>query len=196
MNKLLIQKQLQRLALSLFRKDFLGIYHGSISAKTENSRFIINTQDAVFDSLDATSLIELYFQKDYRWNQASMDAAIHHSIYATMSDAKFVTFTMPPFTSSYALKHNIITPKDYFGSKELGSIEIYDPKCFDDWYDRASSEIATYFATHKKKLLVIRGYGVYAYNRDLSEMAKELAILEKSCRLLMQKSGEDTYILE
>jgi L-fuculose-phosphate aldolase len=33
--------------------------------------------------------------------------------------------------------------------------------------------------------MVIRGYGVYAYSRDLHEMAKKLAILEKSCRLLM-----------
>jgi len=196
MNKKLIQKQLQTLALSFFRKDFFGIYHGSISAKTENSRFMINTKEAVFDSLDENSLIELYFQKDYRWNQASMDAEIHHSIYTTMSDAKFITFTMPPFTSSYALKHNIITPKDYFGVQELGSIEIYDPKSFDDWYDRASSEIAKYFASHDNKLLVIRGFGVYAYNRDLLEMAKELAILEKSCRLLMQEDRQESFSLE
>jgi L-fuculose-phosphate aldolase len=194
MNKTLIKEQLKNLSLSFFRKDFFGIYHGSISAKTENSRFIINTKDAVFDSIDENSLIELYFQKDYRWNQASIDASIHHKIYQTMSDAKFVTFCMPPYTSAYTLKHNVIVPKDYFGYKELKTIEIYDPKSFDDWYDRASSEISNYFLTHKTNIMIIRGYGVYAFNRDIAQLAKELAILEKSCRLLLQEDkNQDDY---
>jgi len=196
MNKQKIKKQLKKLSLSFFRKDFFGIYHGSISAKTENSRFLINIQEAVFDSIDENSLIELYFQRDYRWNQASIDAPIHHAIYKTMSDAKFVTFSMAPFTSAYALRHNIITPKDYFGARELGSLTIYDPKSFDDWYERANSEISTYFLTQRSNIMIIRGYGIYAYHRDIFEMAKQLAILEKSCRLLMLNQEKETFSLE
>ena len=98
---------------------------------------------------------------------------------------------MPPFTTAYSLKHNIISPKDYFGHQEIGSIEIFDPKQFDDWYDRAQSEITYYFQTKKTNIMVIRGYGVYAFNRDLHEMAKQLAILEKSCRLLMLESSQN-----
>jgi L-fuculose-phosphate aldolase len=169
----------------MFRKDFFGIYHGSISAKTESNRFLINTQEAVFDAIDEHNLIELYYKKDYRWNQASIDSTIHHSIYSQISEAKFICFSMPPFTTAYSLEHNIISPKDYFGHQEIGSIEIVDPKQFDDWYDRAESEIAYYFQTKKTNLMVIRGYGVYAYSRDIHDMAKRLAILEKSCRLLM-----------
>lgn len=169
----------------MFRKDFFGIYHGSISAKTESNRFVINTKEAVFDSLDNESLIELYFKKDYRWNQASIDSQIHYSIYSQISDAKFICFTMPPFTTAYSLKHNIISPKDYFGYKDIGTIDIIDPKQFDDWYLRAQSEITYYFQTQKTNIMVIRGYGVYAFNRDMHAMAKQLAVLEKSCRLLM-----------
>jgi len=185
MNKGHLKNKLSSLALSMFRKDFFGIYHGSLSAKTESSRFIINTKEAVFDALDESSLIELYFKKDYRWNQASIDANIHQTIYSQISEAKFICFTMPQFTTAYSLEHNIITPKDYFGHKEIGSIEIFDPKQFEDWYERAQSEIAYYFQTNKTNIIVIRGYGVYAYSRDMHEMAKKLAILEKSCRLLM-----------
>ncbi|MEO1938622.1 MAG: class II aldolase and adducin N-terminal domain-containing protein [Sulfurimonas sp.] len=185
MNKPHIKQKLSSLALSMFRKDFFGIYHGSLSAKTEQSRFIINTKEAVFDALDEHALIELYFKQDYRWNQASIDAPIHHSIYSQITEAKFICFSMPQFTTAYSLNHNIITPKDYFGYRELGSIEIFDPKQFDDWYERAQSEIAYYFQTKKTNIMVIRGYGVYAYSRDMHEMAKKLAILEKSCRLLM-----------
>ena len=180
-----LKKQLSALALSMFRKDFFGIYHGSISAKTESNRFIINTKEAIFDALDDNSLIQLYFKKDYRWNQASLDAKIHFSIYSQISEAKYICFSMPQFTTAYSLEHNVITPKDYFGHKELGSIDIVDPRKFEDWYDRADSEIAYYFQTKKTNIMVIRGYGIYTYNRDINEMAKKLAILEKSCRLLL-----------
>jgi len=192
MNKQHLNNQLSTLSLSMFRKDFFGIYHGSISAKTESNRFLINTKDAIFDAINNNNLIELYFKKDYRWKHASIDSNIHYSIYSQISDAKFITFTMPPFTTAYSLEHNIIRPKDYFGFKEIGSIEIVDPKQFEDWYDRAQSEIAYYFQTKKTDIMIIKGYGVYSYNRDLHEIAKKLAILEKSCRLLLlDKEGND-----
>jgi L-fuculose-phosphate aldolase len=192
-NKANLRKQLASLALSMFRKDFFGIYHGSISAKSETNRFLINRREAVFDSIDESSLIELYFKKDYRWHQASIDASIHRNIYQQMSDAKFVCFAMPPFTTAYSLAHNVIIPKDYFGYKDLGSIEIFDPKQFDDWYERAESLIAHYFQSRKTDIMVIKGYGVYSFNRDLHEMAKKLAVLEKSCRLLMLDSHDKEF---
>jgi L-fuculose-phosphate aldolase len=185
MNRENLQKKLSSLALSMFRKDFFGIYHGSISAKIESNSFLINSKEAVFDDITHNSLIELYFTKDYRWHQASIDASIHRNIYEQITEAKFICFSMPPFTTAYSLEHNIISPKDYFGYKEIGSVEIVDPKHFDDWYDRAESLISHYFQTKKTNIMVIRGYGVYAFNRDMYEMAKKMAVLEKSCRLLM-----------
>ena len=195
MNKKNRNHQLSSFALSMFRKDFYGIYHGALSAKTENNRFVINSRETIFDAILESDLIELYFVKDYRWNDASLDADIHKGIYEHITDAKFITFSMPPFTTAYALERNIIDPKDFFGHQELGQITIHDPKNFDDWYDRAASEIPHYFHTHDTNIMVIRGYGVYAYNRNLHEMAKQLAILEKSCRLLMlEKSvGSDGF---
>ncbi len=196
MNKQFIKNKLETLSLSMFRKDFFGLYHGSISAKTETSRFLINTQEAVFDALDEFSLIELYYKQDYRWKQASIDAPIHKEIYTHFLEAKFVCFCMPPFTTAYSLQHNIITPKDFFGHNELGSLEIYDPKGFDNWYERAQSEIPQYFAKHKTNIMVIRGYGIFIYSRDIHEIAKKVAILEKSCRLLMFEQSAQTLFDE
>ncbi len=189
MNYQRVKKQLSSLALSMFRKDFFGIYHGSISAKLESNLFVINTRDSIFDSLDETSMIELYYNKDYRWNDASIDADIHMNIYKQITDAKFITFSMPPFTTAYSLNHEIIKPKDYFGHEEIGTIEVHDPKHFDDWYDRAATEIAHYFISRRTNIMIIKGYGVYAYNRDLPTLAKRLAVLEKSCRMLMLDSS-------
>ncbi len=196
MNKDKIKSQLKDISLSFFRKDFFSIYHGSISAKTEASRFIINKKDAIFDNLSDDSLIELYFKKDYRWNQASSSAIIHKEIYENFSDAKFISFSVPIFTMSYSLNHNIIIPKDYFGYKELGNITIYNPKQFDDWAERASTEIVHYFITNKTNIMIIKGYGVYSFNRDISEMVKKLSILERSCRILMLDNNKDSFSLD
>ena len=185
MNKQHLKTRMIDFSLSMFRKEFFGIYHGSISAKSDSSRFIINTKDTVFDHMSEAQLIELYFQKDYRWNDASIDANIHHSIYRSFSDAKFVTFSMPPYTTAFSMRHSVIEPQDYFGDKELSMVEVYDPRSFDQWYERAATEITKQLQHSHQDFLVIRGYGVYAYNRDLYDMAKKLAILEKSCRLLM-----------
>ncbi|MEA2112226.1 MAG: class II aldolase and adducin N-terminal domain-containing protein [Campylobacterota bacterium] len=188
MNIQRIKQQLGTLSLSMFRKDFFGIYHGSISARVESNLFVINHKEAIFDDINENSLVELYFNKDYRWKKASLDAEIHKEIYQQHSDAKFISFTMPPFTVAYSLMHNVISPLDYFGKKEFPAIYVYDPKEFDDWYDRATTAISQYFSHSQSNIIVIKGYGVYAYNRDLHEMAKQLAILEKSCRLLMLNS--------
>jgi len=193
MNREHLKKKLAVLSLSMFRKDFFGIYHGSISAKTESNRFLINTKEAIFDAIDDNSLIELKFNQDYRWKMASIDASIHYSIYSQISDAKFICFSMPPFTTAYSLEHNRIVPKDYFGHKEIGALTIIDPKQFENWYDRAQSEIAYYLISKKTDIMVIKGYGVYIFNRDLNEMAKKLAILEKSCRLLMLDKSDNDF---
>jgi len=187
-----LKSELSTLSNSFFQNDFFGLYHGSISAKTDNNRFIINNKEAVFHQLETSSLLELGHNKDYRWKNASIDTPIHATIYSQISDAKFISFTMPPYTTAYSFNHGVITPKDYFGKQVFNSIPIYDPKSFDDWYDRASSEIPQYFIKQEHNLMVIQGYGVYAFSRDLQTMIRKLAVLEKSCRLLMlSESSKD-----
>lgn len=184
-----LKEDLKALALSMFRKNFVGIYHGSISAKLDSNRFLINKTDAVFDDLCDKYLIELYYNKDYRWKEASIDANIHQQIYEHISDAKFISYCMPPYITAYTFNHTEIAPKDYFGAKAFGTISIYDPKQYEDWYDRASSEIYHQFLEKKTSILVIRGYGVYIYDRDMLQMVKRIAILENSCKLLMLAKG-------
>ncbi len=168
----------------MFRKNFLGIFHGSISAKIAEGKFIINKREAIFDELTPDNLIELYSKKDYRWNLASIDADIHLGIYQNISEAKYISYTMPPFVTAYSLKHDKIIPKDYFAYKKIGEIKVYDPKNFDDWYERAEVEVYRYFQTHDTNIMVIKGYGVISFDRDLIQMVKKIAILENSCKLL------------
>ncbi len=177
-------EELSRICLSLFRKNFFGVYHGVISAKLNSNKFLINKKSAIFDEIDENSFLTLYSNKDYRWKDASIDSDIHLNIYKNIHEAKFIIFTMPPYTTSYSLEHNKIIPKDYFGNREFNSLKVYDPKNFEDWYERADIEIYRYLKENRVSLMPIRGYGVYAYGRDLNALVKRLSILENSCRLL------------
>ncbi len=175
---------LKHVSLSMFRKNFIGIFHGSLSARIEQNKFFINKKDTIFDDVKDDNFIELHSRKDYRWNEASLDADIHLHIYQNINEAKYICYAMPPFTTAYSLDHDIIVPRDYFGSMKFGSIEIYDPKQFEDWYERADIEIYRYMMEKKTNLIIIKGYGIYVYDRDMLQLAKTIALLENSCKLL------------
>jgi len=184
MDKHLID-DIQRISHSLFEKNFFGVYHGSISARVATSSFIINSKDTILNEVTEESLVRLDCQKrDYRWSLANTDVHIHEHIYESIPNAKYVSYTMPPYATAYSLKHGKVSPQDYYGKRILEEVVVYDPKNFESWIERAPYEIAQFFQKHDTHLLLIKGFGLFAYDRDITEMAKKIAILENSCRLL------------
>ncbi|RKV87746.1 MAG: hypothetical protein D8B39_05600 [Campylobacter sp.] len=185
--------EIKTISLSMFRKNFFGVFHGSISARVEKNQFIINKQNAIFDNLKDDDLTLLSSKKDYRWNEASLDADIHLNIYKNINEARFVCYAMPPYATAYAMKHEKIVPKDYFGYMRFNEILVYDPKQYDDWYERAETEIYRYMLEKNTNIIIIKGYGIYAYSRSPQLLAKEIALLENSCKLLHLTSGYSDY---
>ncbi len=183
---------LSNISLALFRKNFFGIYHGSISSKVEHNKFIINTKEAIFDEIGKSSLCQLKMNNyDYSWKMASLEADIHNSIYNQIHEAKYIACGMPPYTTAYALEHDTIEFEDYFGKTLFDKIEVYDAGDFNSWYNRNQLEITKFLKQSSSHVMVIRGVGVYVYDRDINELIKKVAILENSCRLLGIKSSLD-----
>ena len=181
---------LSNISLALFRKNFFGIYHGSISSKADHGSFVINTKDAIFDEITSSQLCKLTMNTyDYSWKIASMEADIHNSIYNQIHEAKYIACGMPPYTTAYALENDTIEFEDYFGKTTFGQIKVYDSGDFDTWYKRNQLEITKYLVQSSNHVMVIRGVGVYVYDRDMNELVKKVAILENSCRLLALKSN-------
>ena len=176
---------IQRISLSLFNKNFFGLYHGSISARVNTHKFVINSKETILNEITKESLVKLDCQKrDYRWSMANPDVHIHENIYESLPSAKYISYTMPPYATAYSLRHEKVSPEDYFGKKLLGDMIVYDPKNGEDWLERAPYEIPKFFQKHDTQLLLIKGFGVISYDRDIIEMAKKVSILENSCRLL------------
>ena len=187
-----IMRQISDVSAIMFAKGFLGVFYGSLSARISQDRFIINKSEAIFNSLASESLILLDKTHDYRWSEASKDAHIHANLYASFSEAKFVSYAMPPYTTAFSLKNATFEPKDYFGYEYLGQkIEIFDPKDFETWYERADTDVVRYLKQSKQTFIIVRGYGVYAYGRDLGEIAKKIDIIEQSAKILSLSQGLD-----
>lgn len=185
-----ILNEIKHISNSMFKKNYFGVFHGSISARDSVNSFIINKKETILDGATNDSFLQLSCskKKDYRWNEASVDANIHEQIYNALPSAKYISYTMPPFATAYSLEHDRLIPQDYYGSQLFSTLEIYDPKNFKDWEARASSEITTFFKNNSDKLLLIKGFGLISYDRDLTEMVKKVAILENSCKLLTLSS--------
>ena len=176
---------IKHISLSLFHKNFFSVFHGSISARVSNYGFLINAKDVILDEITEDSLVRLDCEKrDYRWSLANADVHIHEHIYKTIPNAKYISYTMPPYATAYSLKHAKVSPADFYGKKILGEITIYDPKNVEDWLERAPYEIARFFQTNDTHLLLIKGFGLISYDRDITDMAKKISILENSCKLL------------
>lgn len=180
---------IKHISLSLFNKNFFSVFHGSISARLGTHSFITNSRDTILDEVCEDSLVKLDCQKrDYRWNLANIDVHIHENIYETIHSAKYICYTMPPYATAYSLRHAKVSPRDYYGQTILGQVRIYDPKNIHDWMERAPYEIPKFFQDNDTHLLLIKGFGLISYDRDIREMAKKISILENSCRLLALSS--------
>lgn len=185
-----IVDMLSSISLAMFSKNFFGIYHGALSAKIDYKSFVINTRDAIFDKIDSKSLCELSAEnKDYRWKIASIESHVHASIYDNIHEAKYIAFALPHYTTAMTFNNKEIVLQDYFGKTTFGTVEIYDPGDFSTWYDRNEKEITDYFLKTRNHIMVIKGVGVYVYDRDILQLVKKIAILENSCKLLSIKNS-------
>ena len=169
--------EISNIALSMFRKNFFGVFHGSISARIQHDSFLINKRTTIFDNLKEEDLIMLNSKRDYRWNDASIDADIHLNIYKNINEAKYICYAMPSYLTAYTLGHSFIRPRDYFGYIKHHEIPIYDPKQFDDWYESADTEIYRYMLENKTNIMVIKGYGVYVHSRTSYQLRDRKSVV-------------------
>ena len=74
----------------------------------------------------------------------------------------------------------------------LKEINIYNPKEFDSWEERADTEVGNFLKQNNVNFIVVRGYGIYAYGRDLMHLAKTITLIENSARILTLYNLENT----
>jgi len=172
---------------ALFDRGFIGLYHGAISAKNTHQSFIINTRESFFNSLDKSSLIELDFNESKIWEMASNESKIHANIYKKLPSAKYVSSIFSSNIVAVSLIYeDCINPIDYYGKTIYGEIPIYDPRQFHDWHERAPHELPLYFQKNNVDFVIVKGIGLYCFKRDIHDMIRSIAILNKTSEILLK----------
>ena len=138
-----------------------------------------------FDEIDEQSLVELSISKHSMWIVGSNQAHIHAAIYEHIPSAKYIVFSAASYIVACSLKYKVIEPQDYFGKLMYPQIPVYDMKNINDWQDRAPTEIVKYMQNNDQDMIVVRGEGVYVYDRDISRLIQRLAVLQKSTHIIL-----------
>lgn len=179
-----IINNISKISLVMFQKNFFDIFFGAISYKIDENRFIINSNNACFGNISADNLNILSHKRDYSWQDSSSHAHIHSYIYREIPEAKCIIYAIPPFSTAYSIINNSVSPKDYYGHMKLKKIYIYNPKDFNTWNERADVEICNFFKQNDINYMLVKGYGIYAYHRDLFDLAKIVTLIENSIKIL------------
>lgn len=166
---------------ALFLKGFFHIYHGSISLRTDDDKFMINQKDELFS--EPKLYTEVHYQRDLSWNDSSKDTEIHAIIYQKIPMAKCIAHIFPTSLVTYSLFHRKIKPIDYFGDQLIGTKPIHDFKAYSDWEDQADAVIAT--RLKDDNIMIIKGFGAFIWERNLKQLAKKASILENSAKILL-----------
>jgi L-fuculose-phosphate aldolase len=178
---------LSSISKMLFNSHLFGLYSGSISTKIDHNDFVINKKKCFFASIDNERFCELSMDsKNYNWRLSSTESNMHLNIYNTFHEAKFIITAMPKHVSALMFLVDEISPKDYFGIKFFGNLKVYEPKNLQLWYEN-TDELMSYFKNSEKHIVLVKGIGVYAYDRDLQDLIKTFAVLEDSCKILLQE---------
>jgi len=177
-----IKKDYERILETLTKKGMFHIYQTSFSIRTENDKFVINKNDALF--LEAEMFTEIHYKEDLSWQTASADANIHSFIYQKISTAKCIAHIFPINLVTYSLYHRQFKPLDFYGESIIGNKKIYEVN--DEKHFTEEVENIVQKNILKDNIIIIKGYGAYIYDRDLKELTKKASILENSSKILLK----------
>jgi L-fuculose-phosphate aldolase len=158
------------------------IYQTSFSIRTENDKFLINKNDALF--LEEEIFTEIHYKKDLSWQEASNDANIHSFIYQKISTAKCIAHIFPINLVTYSLYHRQFKALDFYGETIIGKKKIYEITDINHFNEEVENIVQKNIL--KDSIVIIKGYGAYLYDRDLKELAKKASILENSAKILLK----------
>jgi L-fuculose-phosphate aldolase len=177
-----IKKDYEKILKTLIQKEMFHIYQTSFSIRTENDKFLINKNDALF--LEEEIFTEIHYKKDLSWQEASADANIHSFIYQKISTAKCIAHIFPINLVTYSLYHRQFKALDFYGENVIGKKKIFEINDNNHFIEEVENIVQKNILNDE--IVIIKGYGAYIYDRDLKELAKKASILENSAKILLK----------
>lgn len=168
----------------LYNKGFFSFFKGSISKRINDDLIFINRQGCMFDSLTQQDIIKVNIKYSLLTDEASSDSLTHFKIYQNIAEAKYIIFAVPTYTNLISFRYDELLPLDHIGKLFLEKINIHN---LNDYMNRDKylpNLIYKLMKEDGKKLLIIKGYGVYIYDTNIINIVKTLDILEESSKII------------
>ncbi|MFN3813382.1 MAG: class II aldolase/adducin family protein [Aquificaceae bacterium] len=173
--------KLKRVGALLFQEKLVDARAGNLSVKVEQ-RMIITRRGSHLGLLKDQSFILLDINREDTLDErASSEVAVHRSIYKD-TQKRAVVHAHPPKAVALSFKVERIVPKDSEGKYLLGEVDIVSdllPGSFE-----LAREVSKVLKT--KKLVIVKGHGVFSADEDPFYAYSHISVLEYSCKILLE----------
>lgn len=173
-------KKLKRVGALLFQEGLLDARAGNLSVKV-GQRMIITRTGSHLGLLTEQSFVLLDIEREGPLDErASSELPVHREIYKRTSK-RSVAHAHPPKAVAISFEVERIVPKDSEGKHLLGEVQVI-PDMPSGSLELAR-EVSKVLKT--KRLVVVRGHGVFSADEDPFYAYSHISVLEYSCKILL-----------
>lgn len=181
-----IKHDLARHYLWLRQYGYNDSHSGNASCR-EGEKFWITASGCCADTLLPEQLIQCEVSGKLGEN-ASLDAALHASVYNSNSSAGAVLHSHGAYSVAMTMNGEDFIPKDFEGQYYFDRIPVITI-AYDKYLEQSADAVAK--ALSKHKVVVVRGHGVYATAESINQAYKWTCSFELSAKtcFLAQQAG-------
>lgn len=139
----------------------------------------ITPTGACADTLTVSDLVHVSLHGDITPG-ASLDAPLHRLTYQKQPEASAILHSHGPHSIALTLNGNNYQPIDFEGQYYFNEIPVLDIP-FAEYVEQSPQRVAQ--ALSRSPIAIVRGHGVYAWGKDLSQVYKWTCSLESSMRI-------------
>ncbi len=176
-----IYREILEVGKLLFEEGLVSARAGNLSRAFGEKLFITRTgsftgklspEDVIVVPLKGSSIID---------HRASVELLVHREI-ILRTGKKAVVHAHPPSGVALSFTREVIKPEDSEGREVLGIVRVLEVR-----KPSASEELAKAVSETLKdsKVVLVRGHGAFAADRDLFKAYSYISTLEHSCKILM-----------
>jgi len=170
----------------LFREGLVSARAGNIS-RAFGDRIFITRTGSFMGALSREDIISLPLRETTLLDErASIELEVHRRIILETGKPA-VVHAHPPHAVTLSISKDLIIPVDSEGRDLIGEVKVLSLK-----KPSASKELAEAAseALKNSKVVLIRGHGAFAADRELKLAYAHISTLEHSCKILMWRTQE------
>ncbi|MFA7074221.1 MAG: class II aldolase/adducin family protein [Endomicrobiaceae bacterium] len=175
-----IINEIMKFGKILYEQGLNHSHSGNISVRTGDS-ILIKKHGVMLAYLTEKDIVSVNLNDDIKDKEASVEVAVHRSIYLSNPDIKAVAHAHTIYATVLSLSNDFIEPVDSEGSLYLPKVPVLS--CDETI---CSSEVAAKIPELilKYKAAFVKGHGAFAGGKTLGEACLYLSVIESASKII------------